>query len=109
MSDVFFKDKAGDRVFELDKLTLGDARVLKREFGLEDMEDFSPTDPDHLVGLLYLCLRREQPNAAQEDLLGEIEDLDINAFDEIPEEPDPTPAAEAGGSAKTRKKTGARS
>lgn len=77
---MFFKVKVEDRLFELDKLTLGEARVLKKHFGLVNLSSFDGTDPDQLVGLLYLALKRERPDATHEDLLGEIEGLDIEGF-----------------------------
>lgn len=93
---AFFKARIGEHVYTLEKLTLGDARILKRDFGLEDMDEFSPTDPDTLVGLLYLCLKAERPLADRTALIAEVEALDIDAFsDETEADEDPTPAAQA--------------
>lgn len=88
---MFFRVKVGDRTFELDKLTLGEARVLKKEFGLKDLQAFSGADPDQLVGLLYLALLRENPALAHAEALAEVEGLDIESFGVADEdEPDPT-------------------
>lgn len=122
---MFFACKVGDRKFELPKLTLGEGRILKREFGLEQYEDFNETDPDQLVGLLYLCLKREKPDATHEELIAEVEAMDVHEFASTDDtEEDPTDAApeaaevpavkdvtdvKAGKSAKSRKTTGSQS
>jgi hypothetical protein len=112
---MFFACKVGDKQYELPKLTLGEARILKKHFGLMQLEDMNPTDPDHLTGLLYLCLRREAPGATLEALLSRIDELDIEDFamaESAPEEV-PTVAADAAGGngkkATSRKKTGSQS
>lgn len=109
---AFFRAKCGDKTYELDKLTLGDARVLKRHFGLDDVEFFNPTDPDQAVGLLVLCLQRERPEESLEVLTAEVEALDVDEF-AMADEPDPTEASatgetesKPGKSAKPRKTAG---
>lgn len=82
----FFKVKVDDKVYSLERLTLGDARLLKERFGLADLEEFNPSDPDQLVGLLFLALRKERPTEPEANLLAEIEDLDIDAFSQVVEE-----------------------
>jgi len=98
---AFFKCKVGGKAYELPKLTLGEARILKRDFGLDDLEYFNPTDPDHLTGLLYLCLKREKPDASHALLLAEVESLDVEEFEQSDPEtkaaPDPQPAVSDGG------------
>lgn len=99
---MFFAVKIDGEAYELPKLTLGEARILKREFGLTDIGSFAPGDPDQLVGLLFLCLRRRRPTATTEELLAEVEALDIEAFEPADDEEaapaadDPTPAGAAG-------------
>jgi len=95
---AFFKVKVGEALYELEKLTLGEARRLKREFGMESLEHFSPTDPDQLVGLLVLACKRRHPEWTDETVLRFVEGLDIEHIKpEAPEEaePVPTPAATA--------------
>lgn len=111
---MFFACKAGDKQYELPKVTIGEARLLKRHFGLAQIEDLNPTDPDHLAGLLFLCLRRESPGVPMEKLLAEVEDLDPYAFEAVDApDTDPTPAVAGGGKsgkkATTRKTTGSQS
>lgn len=117
---MFFKATIGDRTFELPKLTLGDTRYLKKYFGLDDFTEFSPMDPDQLVGILALCLRRDNAALTHDEAVAEAESIDIEDFlssdDEGDDEPDPTPGADgaqhdAGASkpATRRKKPGARS
>lgn len=91
---VFFKAKIAGKTYTLTKLTLGQARLLKSQFDLQDLSAFTPSDPDHLVGALYLCLREEKPDASALELLAEIEALDIESFEDVEE----TPAEEDAGS-----------
>lgn len=107
---AFFKVKVGDETYELERLTLGDARVLKRDFGLTDLEFFSPSDPDQMVGLLALAISKTKGISISE-ATAEAEALDIEAFEPQDTE-DPTPAAEAAedesassGKSETRPKT----
>lgn len=104
---VFFRCRVGERVYELPKLTLGEGRILRTEFGVTDYMELNTTDPEQLVGLLYLCLRRERPAAPKEELIAEVEALDFEdwvvAFAEdlekvaaeiVREQADPTLAVE---------------
>lgn len=95
---MFFKCKVGDKTYELEKLSLGDARTLKREFGLSDLEDLNPTDPDQLVGLIYLAIVKANPDVQRAAALAEAEGIDVvewieTAQDDEAVEPDPTPAS----------------
>jgi hypothetical protein len=97
---AFFKVVVSGKAYELDKLTLGDTRTLKRDFGLTDMENFSSSDPDQLVGLMFLAMSKERPNERPEKILRDIEAIDIldviegiEDEDEDTSETDPTPAA----------------
>lgn len=99
---MLFKIKVGSKVYELPKMTLGEARIMAQHFALEDMSKFNPQNPEQMAGLLYLCIRRERPNASHEDLLAEIDALDIEDFKAAEEKkPDPTVPAEAGDSGPT--------
>lgn len=110
---MFFACKVGDKRYQLEKLTLGEARVLRKQFGLEQIEDFNPTDPEQLAGLLYLCMKRENPGLPDALIMAEIDGLDVMEFEAADEEEVPTPAAapKQGGSggkrAKSPKMTGA--
>lgn len=91
---AFFRAKIGEKVYELDKLTLGQARLMKRRFDLTDLEEFNIGDPDHMVGILTLCLQQERPAAELETLIAEVEALDIESAVEMVDEEDPTQPAE---------------
>lgn len=135
---MLFRAKFGEQVFELDKFTIGDWRLLKVSFGLDAddlIEANAEGDPDSgrlrlenpqvLAGVLVCCLRRERPNAAVVDLISEVDALDVSEFEIVQAEEDvaesegPTKAGEPGetrgtsagrgGSGKSRKKPGARS
>jgi hypothetical protein len=92
---MFFACTAAGKRYELTKLTLGQARTLKREFDLADIEDLNPTDPDQLVGLIYLALI--QAGSSPEAALAEAEGIDIVTLEESAAEvePDPTSAVAA--------------
>lgn len=94
MAEAFFRAKVADKTYELPRLTLGDAMVLRKHFALTDMSEFNPADPMHLAGCLFLCIRREHPKATHEVLMAELEAIDIADFKPAEDEPDPTPAAE---------------
>jgi hypothetical protein len=119
----FFKVQVGEDVYELDKLTLGDGRILKRDFGLTDLEEFNPGDPDVMVGLLSLAIKHSK-GVSLADATAIAEAVDFEDFTSLgdEDEADPTPAAPAaddpvsepksagtGNSAKPRKKTGKQS
>lgn len=108
--DPIFKARIAGHDYLIDRLNLRDLRTLKQRFGMTQLEDFNPTDPDQLTGLLYLSLRREGngdelalAKAEQIDLMEIMEWLqgaaDDALADEQDESPGPTPAA-GGGSGK---------
>lgn len=45
------------------QFTLGELRILGRDFGLRDVTALDPKDPQHLVGLIYVAMRRTRPDA----------------------------------------------
>lgn len=119
----FFKCKVGDETYELERLTIGDSRILKRDFGLSDLEHFNPGDPDVVAGLLTLAISKAKDIPISEatkiaDAV-DFEDFESISDDEEEGAEDPTPAAEAaddagakaapsrsGSRAKPRKTTG---
>jgi hypothetical protein len=105
---AFFKVKVQDEVYELERLTLGQARRLKREFGLSDLEFFSPTDPDQMVGLLCLAIEQKRPGVDRAVILAEVEALDIDGFEPVEDdvEENPTPAVEGDASAAESESSG---
>jgi hypothetical protein len=112
MSDVYFKVKLDGQTYELDRLTLGEARILKHEFDMQSLELLDPSDPDHLIGLLYLAMRRKRPHDPRETLMAQIEGVSFEDMAEVESDGDPTEADEAkasgGSSGKTRKNSGSR-
>lgn len=116
----FFKVRMGDKVYELDRLTLGNAQTLKQRYGLVDLEFFSPTDPDVLVGLMTLAIQKST-GLSLDEAEKIAQDCDIDGFEDMSGAPadavDPQPAAddedaatkpEAGKSAKRQKSGGSR-
>lgn len=125
MADVFFKARVAGVDYELPKLDLNGARILKKKFGLKQLEDFNLTDPEHLMGMFYLSLIHAGVDPGTAD--AQVADIDVmdamNLFvleepveppDDEAKEESPTVAAPASGkkqraaskSATTRKTPG---
>lgn len=90
---AFFKAKIGDTTYELEKLTLGDTRILKHKFGLTDLSEFSSTDPDVIVGLLALAIRKADPNKSIEQATAEVDELNFDDFTTVDDEKEVAAAA----------------
>lgn len=112
---------------DLDKISLGEGRLLKREFGMDDFSDLNFFDPDQLVGLFVVAVMRAHPDMPYPDVLKKVEGIESGPiFDDInnqvaaavekarAEQADPpraagsasTPAAVRGSSARPRKTRG---
>jgi len=90
---AFFKAKIGDTVYELDKLTLGDTRILKHKFGLSDLSEFSSTDPDVIVGLLSLSIRKANPALSIEQAAAQADEINFDDFTQVDDEKEVADAA----------------
>jgi hypothetical protein len=115
--------KLDDRTYEIDpdKITLGEARVLKRDYGMESLGSLNFGDPDQMVGMLVMAIRRESPDLSEADVQAKVEDLDfVQILDgmKLPGETkdppsaggkDTSPARKPSGPATTRKKPGKQS
>lgn len=109
---LYFKVTVDGETYELDRLTLGEARVLKHEFDMHSLDLLDSTDPDHLIGLLYLAMRRKHPDRTREAIMASVEGIAFEDLAEADSDGDPTGADEAtkksGTSAKNRKGSGSR-
>jgi hypothetical protein len=129
-SAPFFAAHIGGHDYLLDRLTLDELRVMELKYGLGQIEDFNPTNPSQLIGLLYLSLRREGVGEqAALEAVGRIDFMDVLSWmrsdaeatlaaveqlvEESKEAERPTAAStkggasKNGGSGKPRKKPGA--
>lgn len=90
---ALIKVKVGDKVYELDRLTLGEGAALKRRFGVTDLDKFDPRDPETLFGLMTLAIAKTDGISLKdaEDIAADIDLSDLSSVDEPVE--DPTPAA----------------
>lgn len=84
----------------VDNPTLGELRILKREFDVQEVDQLNPKDPDHLAGLVYVSMHRADPSVTIEDVdaVQTVELLDdegnvVDAPDEEAERPTADPAA----------------
>lgn len=77
-SAPFFKAHIAGRDYLLDRLNLGELRVMDERFGLSQIEDFNPTNPRQIVGLLTLCMVREGiPMENAQQLVEAIDFMDL--------------------------------
>jgi hypothetical protein len=58
-----------------DKLTLGEALVLKRDFGMTDFTAFNYFDPEQMVGLFVIAVKRAHPEMSDDEVRGKVEGL----------------------------------
>jgi hypothetical protein len=103
--------KVDEETFEvdLDKLTLGEARLLKHDYGMSDLREFSFWDPDQMAGLFVIAVKRAHPDMSEADVLAKVEGVDAGTVLEDLQkqveaavqaaEQDPTPAGSTDGTA----------
>ena len=88
----FFKTTIEGVEYELRKLDLAGCRVLKEKFGVKRIE-LDLEDPDHLAGILYLCLTTHGVDSATAmSQVGAIDVMSLGAQED--EEPAPEPVDE---------------
>lgn len=84
---------ANGKQYELGELNLGEFRLLKRHFGVDNMAAIHPGDPDVLVGLVVVAMLRDNPERDVEDAVREVEALSSIEIDaDEDDESDPTSA-----------------
>jgi hypothetical protein len=69
-------DKAKYEI-DLNKITLGEGRFLKKNFGMSSYSELSEIDPDPdvLVGVLAVAIKREHPELDEDEILAKVEAL----------------------------------
>lgn len=92
---AFFKAKIGDTVYELDKLTLGDGQILKHTFNIPDLSEVGAMDPDVLVGMLAICIRRADPSKTLDQATVEAQAIGYDDIVQGDDEKEPAEAADA--------------
>ena len=98
MSQPIYRVKIDGEVFEIDKLTLGEARLLRAHFNVFEIHKMLPGDPNVIAGLVYLCYRRKHPDWEHERLMNTVDDVAMEDIEEANEvEPDPKPRAKRAG------------
>jgi hypothetical protein len=62
---------------DLDKLTLGEGRFLKREFGMRSYNELDLLDPDAdmIVGVLAVAMKRGHPELDDDEVIAKVEGL----------------------------------
>lgn len=61
---------------DLDKITLGEAHILKREYGMEDFTTFNYFDPEQMIGVFVIAVRRVHPELSEEEVRAKVEALE---------------------------------
>lgn len=106
----FFKVKVGEKVYQLDRLTLGDGYVLERDFGI-DPENIT-INIGSVIGLLTLAISKTDgiPIAEARKVA---EDVDFEDFQGVGDEDgdaakaeDPTKGGDADAATAARAKSG---
>jgi hypothetical protein len=69
------KVKLDDETYEIDfdKVSLGEARLLKERFDLKDFANFNFFDPDQLVGVLFIAVKHAHPELDDDEILAKVE------------------------------------
>jgi hypothetical protein len=108
---ALLKIKLDGELFEVEKLTLGEGRILKRDYGMSDLSEINLADPDQLVGMLSISMKRTHPELSEEEVLAKVEGLDFLTIENLGDDgvDPPRVVADAGKSATTRKTSGTRS
>ena len=96
-----FSIRVDNRTFTLDKITLGDWRRFKTEFGLNASDIFTTVkvegnelqflnydNPNVLVALIVAALCHERPFAPLADLIAEVEAFDLSGLEFPKNEPE---------------------
>lgn len=64
-------------LYEVDKITLGDARMVADLFGVTDLRSFDWTDPRYMAALVYLGLRDKNRFLTSEQLMAQVDQVDL--------------------------------
>lgn len=71
-----------DETYEInfDDVTLGEAEILKERFGLPSLHDFNIFDPNQLVGVLYVAVKRAHEDLDDDEILEKVRALPNGAI-----------------------------
>jgi hypothetical protein len=99
-----------------DTITLSEARVLKCDYGMTDFKVFNYFDPDQMVGLFAIAIKRAHPEMPDEEIRSKVEGIETGPiFEELHEQLEaalrdavdpPTAGAESSAPAKAKGKSG---
>lgn len=83
---MILKIKLGAKTLKLDpdRLTLGEAHLMKHEFGMEGFGDLSVWDPDQLLGFATIAVKRANKDLTLEDAKAQAEGVEFSPiFEDI--------------------------
>ena len=75
-----FAFKLDGETYEVDGLTLGDARLIADEFGVRDLQGFSSNDPRYMAAMVYLGLKARKAYLTHAQLMAEVNTVDLYAL-----------------------------
>ena len=90
MSLMTFKMDEGTYTLDPEKLTLGEFCYLEEEYGMDHFEDFEPSRPRMMLGLLTIAIKRAEPDLSDEDVQARAKSVDMMALAQGMDTPDPT-------------------
>lgn len=92
--------KVDGELYEVDRITLDDALLIDRQFGVRDITEFDWTRPAYLAALVYLGVREKNRHLSHEQLLAKVGAVDLadlaeSIMEAVAEKADPPKAVEA--------------
>ena len=109
--------KIDGELYEVKSLTLNDAVLIDREFGVQDITQFEWTRPAYLAALVYLGFRERNRHMSHDQLMEKVGGIDLADLassiaeavtEKIEAEASPTVAAPAAVDDKPKKKPAAK-
>lgn len=107
--------KLDGELYEVDRITLNDALLIDREFGVQNIAEFDWTRPAYLAALVYIGIRDKNRLLSHDQIMLKVGAVDlVELADSVMEavqekaaaEADPPKAAGAAGGKPKRKPTG---
>jgi hypothetical protein len=77
-----FKFQVDDVEYEVGDLTMNDAMMIDREFGVRDLTEFQWTRPAYLGALVYLGMRRKHPGKTHAELMADVGAVNVQKLAE---------------------------
>ena len=90
-----FQIKIKGRLYTIEKITMGDMRLLRKHFNVTDLAEMNFGDPDVIAGLCYLALKYANPEWEHQRLVNFVDDLALDEVEQPEDEVEPDPKTRA--------------